>query len=1431
MGLANNLTLIIRIWLAVIIFQYGHSENVEPRALELSVPWRPIPYHVPQQQQQQQQPQQSQQLISVASFDTTSKDELVHIAQHNAQILKQFNQPIAQYSQHAQGGMKVQITTHQQAPGPSPAASVQQQQQQHHQQQHHHHHHHHQPQGAVPSFGHTPAGPPKYMTTPLLQTIYPAAPHKQQQQSPVQSKPFVKSDQITTLNMVHSSTPKITAAISTHGAVGVKSGKFNGQFRDVQPSIVQKSTLKPHPVMNKLQSHLGITGFRQKQQIATSSNRLEHFINPNQLYGTYIQFGQSPALSPAALAPSKTKFFGQLGSGVPSFDTQTLKSFFNAPGYTPSVGQFKKLNFIQQQQQQLQPSTSGKFSFPHFNQIPADLAEFPKKYVTPSSAEKELTKTGSGGLDSTPLFPHLPPSVLTPFFQQVQQQQQQQHHSSSSSSGFISGNKYNNFNLKTQHPAPPVSSSSSSGSSTKHSFSQGPFQSERESFGNFGSQVFGGGAFNTYSTQQPLPIEHKPYEIVKFKESPGKQLSVQFNEIQDEYSKNLVPPPPSTQQAFLPTVLNHLADSSPSKDPIEILNKYNINPHSPLQDANRFSYDFPRPTPASQAVPTSGPAPTTVSTTTTTTTQFPTATTLPRQQYYQHHYNQFQFPGEQSFHNHQSSSPVLVTPLNELSDNGWLSREKYLTTEKPNVFKNLFRPVGNEYKQHKLMHPAYTGLPPNRRPSAAPSSTTTSTSASAGPTTNSPWDQSTEEPIITHSFFTIEDAIADPTLIPPKSKNKYKYTTDAEEENRQEDLQLEIVTIGPFFGSEESPIQQVVTTPAPNRAQQQHTASKGGNGQHRRRRPKPHHQSSTTTEYTTEQDSTESTTNAISPSINAVDANRNNRNRIRFRPKPITTATPPIAAIVETEPATTILPTPPPLPTFAVSSEEFDGAVIKKFRKKPHFTRNRFNVLSQREEEKNAILLDQTEPSLATPTLTTISSTSTTTAAVVSTPAEAAPSISPIGGGFRSRYRPAPKGKDSQEDTQPIAAEGSKLNSRLPSRLPPTASSSTVATLADSAAVFNSDESSINSSEPQNRTRGGEHNRPRFSIKEYRNKLNRTVASTAGPTSTLAPSSVGGEVETTTAPKLRFPTRNRFLVNARLNKTVESNDILPTGTGAVTTEKSANETTTRSSFRPHGTRTYNRFTVKKPSTETPQTSTSSGTTRGQGANGANLANRGRTKTAYDQAVAANRTLNGTYNTTASLINRRPPKITLRQRIQNYNRKKEMEQTNTATGSASVDEPFKRDEVADIPSLDQNSVLASSSGEQSRPIDDLGTLGDRFDASNGGADNEVTTRASTTESYRHHETAIMKISPKDTNSATATNGDDYDLNSASSDYSKRVVELTLSGTGSKDRGNFKSVNKGLLSRKVPGYFTLATEDPILPIEAFFPQVKKPNGLLA
>jgi hypothetical protein len=99
---------------------------------------------------------------------------------------------------------------------------------------------------------------------------------------------------------------------------------------------------------------------------------------------------------------------------------------------------------------------------------------------------------------------------------------------------------------------------------------------------------------------------------------------------------------------------------------------------------------------------------------------------------------------------------------------------------------------------------------------------------------------------------------------------------------------------------------------------------------------------------------------------------------------------------------------------------------------------------------------------------------------------------------------------------------------------------------------------------------------------------------------------------------------------------------------------------------------------------------------------------------------------------------------------------------------------------------------------------------------------------TTESYKH-ETAIMKIAKDDSYkykistvpSVVVPSVSDYDLdlNESSSDYSKRIAELTLSVN--KDH-TVKFVNSGIFNRKLPGYFTLATDNPILPIEAFFPQ---------
>ncbi|XP_055642476.1 mucin-2-like isoform X2 [Toxorhynchites rutilus septentrionalis] len=1239
-----DLWFVIRIWLLLISIKNSQCENAEPRALDLSVPWRPIPYHVPQQQ-----------LISVASFDTTSKDELVHIAQHNAHILKHFNQPVTQY--HNQNNFQHQ----------------QQQQQQQMQ---------HQPYKIppMPFGGHTPG--PKYMTTPLLlSNVSPAV-----QPSARHAKPFVKADQVTTLSIVHSSTPKSVTQISHLVPAGMKAAKFNAQFREpvlsAPPVTHPKSTLKPHSVMNNLPPHMGIS-YRQKQPVAAHSNRLEHFVTPNHLYGTFIQFGQ--ASNP--LQTAKTKFISQLASH-PSFDAQ-LKGLLHAgvgSGYQQTLAHIKhlqKMNYLQQQNK-LQS---------YYNQIPADV-DVPKKIV--SSAEKDNVK-----------------------IPQVQQQQHQ--------------NKYS-FSLKTQHPTPP----SASAGQSSHMFKEKPhkpqfhYESQQihgtplHSFKeHHGGDSFG---FTSYQNHQQLPIDHKPHEIVKFKDV--KQHNV-FNEIHDEYSKNLVPPPPSTQQAFLPTVIN---PPETSKNPIEILNKYNINPHSPLQDANRFSYD-PFVKPSSFSHPSSSTSSTTsTSTTTTSTTTQPPSTTTPRYPYYSHSFN---FGNDHTNYN----NAVLDIP----ASNDWIGRDKFITTAKPNIFKQLFRPTESEYKQHKLMHPGYTGLPPNKRP---PSTTPVATADSS----------STEEPLITHSFFTIEDALTD--------RNKYKYTTEAEENRLDEP---EIVTIGPYVDS-----QELITT-----AVYPMFRTKG-----KRRRPRPHY----TTELANDSDSTE---NPIERPI---------RTRFRYRPRPTTEA--------ESEIRTTLAP---PTTTGFI----LEDTSLRKLRKKipTNFNRNRFVANEPDLEQSNT---DQQEgPTQVPPTTTTTTAPAPIDTFINPTPNDNIQSFNG-GNGLRSRYRPAVGDRYNVIEQKPVRTkiplpenseesfksaeiirenESSRFNLKLPNykpglRLPTSGfvSSTTTTTTAS----ITSDEITA---ENNNRNRSEPH-RPRFSIKEYRNKMNRTAPSTTSTTTSTTTSSTS-EVEVTTqsATKVRLPTRNRLLANSRLNKTnAEPNDVLVISTSTTELPPSAtNETTvTRTSFRPSFTRNYNsRFTVKKATTDAPQQQPSS-------SNPSRGVNRGRIRLQDTTTQSTpNRTVVPSTLHTSTLASRRPPKISLRQRIQN--RKKDPENT------------------------PKDSDQEGTSLNEPKPIDDMVSLGTIDTASPSSPTPPPSTASSTTtEGYRRHETSIMKISPKDSSQLGSFGDGDWDLNSASSDYSKRVVELTLSA--SKDKG-FKSINKGLLSRRVPGYFTLATEDPILPIEAFFPQVKK------
>ncbi|KAJ0173967.1 hypothetical protein K1T71_010113 [Dendrolimus kikuchii] len=80
---------------------------------------------------------------------------------------------------------------------------------------------------------------------------------------------------------------------------------------------------------------------------------------------------------------------------------------------------------------------------------------------------------------------------------------------------------------------------------------------------------------------------------------------------------------------------------------------------------------------------------------------------------------------------------------------------------------------------------------------------------------------------------------------------------------------------------------------------------------------------------------------------------------------------------------------------------------------------------------------------------------------------------------------------------------------------------------------------------------------------------------------------------------------------------------------------------------------------------------------------------------------------------------------------------------------------------------------------------------------------------------HSESAIMKIADKK---------QQQDHIEHLFEHSKRVSDLTLAASKDYNKpGMFKTASSN--SRRIPNYFTIATDDPILPIEAFFPQLNQ------
>lgn len=282
--------------------------------------------------------------------------------------------------------------------------------------------------------------------------------------------------------------------------------------------------------------------------------------------------------------------------------------------------------------------------------------------------------------------------------------------------------------------------------------------------------------------------------------------------LNDEYTINLVPPPPYKHTdasrfrlrqpvASTPSTLTSLSvphtNATPTGPPsgegyddeqrkaMDILNKYNIPAISPLQDANRYAYN-------------SGPF-------------AHTSTTVPTPSY----------SDEQIFQR---------WPANDNS----LSNSPSFTTEKPNIFRNLNRPMESEYHQHKVMHPAYTGA---RRPS--PPSTTPFL-----PTADS------LNNAITHSFFTIEDAI---TISPHSQYRRPVKPTNTNEieasiKRPSNDIYTESASIDPFsdYDRDSDMTGDIVTVPPPPPPPPS-TSTPRPRNKLRRKRPRPTTESTTTT--------------------------------------------------------------------------------------------------------------------------------------------------------------------------------------------------------------------------------------------------------------------------------------------------------------------------------------------------------------------------------------------------------------------------------------------------------------------------------------------------------------------------------------------------------------------------------------------------------
>nr|CAI5827821.1 unnamed protein product [Callosobruchus analis] len=338
------------------------------------------------------------------------------------------------------------------------------------------------------------------------------------------------------------------------------------------------------------------------------------------------------------------------------------------------------------------------------------------------------------------------------------------------------------------------------------------------------------------------------------------------------------------------------------------------------------------------------------------------------------------------------------------------------------------------------------------------------------------------------------------------------------------------------------------------------------------------------------------------------------------------------------------------------------------------------------------------------------------------------PTVVPVTEVVITTLHNAPENEVDFSTTQPQPEQIFEHQTVIVTTLPPTTISSTTSTTAESSTT----KATKSRGRPMKYNTA---NRPRFSVKDYRQRLNQYTSTT--------PSTTTDFVRTTSdGPKIRFPGRLRTRPTTTTTTTTPSSS---------RDEEGNTEPIFRRKFKPKDPR-HQASTTENPNANIiTETSVKAVNPR--------LRPFGRFRTTTEASESKVSIKTDLFN-----IARRRNSFNSRNKLRNKN---VTEEATTANG------------------LDATEPVTTQS-----PVDE-------------NQDEEISTR------IHRKPTEPSSIS---TESNTEVVSED--------DYSQRVSELTSSF---KNEGYFKSVSTN--TRRIPSHFAISTEDPILPIEAFFPNIKE------